>query len=339
MKTIREIARQAGVSPATVSRAFNGSADVNAETKVRVLAVAKAANYHPQASARNLRSSKARSRELTYCIGFINFRPHGFDQDLFSFEIVMAVEGALRERGFGMRFVCASPAGGLPQAVGSGEVDGVIALGKSPLVERIAAHLPTVSMDAYNLHMDALFSLVPDYRSGAHAATARLLDAGYRRLAVLIDPPSSPESLAYRAQVAAGCRLAYEERGQPVPTHLFAGSGSVYADGYRLGCALFATAKTRPDALIGSDGAMLGVYRAAAEHGLRIPDDLGIIGIDGLGQDDYLSPPLTSVDVGIVELARLAAGTVIDSVVKGVKRRGLEVTPVRLIERASVRTK
>ncbi len=337
MTTIRDIAKRAAVSPATVSRVLNGSGEVKPETKARVLATVQAANYHPQTAARNLRGAGRLKKSLAYCIGFFNFRPSFYARDLFSFEMIMAVEAALRERGFGMRFVCASPTGDVPHAVRDGEVDGVITLGKSGMLKQMAALAPTVALDTPNPFMDSLFSIVPDYRSGIHAATARLLDAGCRWPVLLIDPPDAPDGISFQAQVAAGYRAAFEERGRRVPSAPFAGSTALFADGYRVGRALFADAANRPDGVIGSDGGMLGLYRAAAECGLRIPHDLGVIGIDGLGQDDYLSPPLTCVDVGIAELARLAVDAAIEGVLKGERRLGMAVTPVRLVERASVR--
>jgi len=336
MATISDIAKLASVSPSTVSRVLNGSNDVSSETKARIIAVAQSMNYRPDTSARNLRRSKGRERALTHNIGFINFRPDRLAQVLFSFEATMAVEAAMRERGFGMRFVNASSSGGIPREVASHEVDGVIALGKSSDLGEISALVPTVSLDANNLFTNSSFSIVPDYRGGVYEATLRLFEAGHRRIKLLIDPPSSLEGLGYEEQVASGCIRAYQERGIPVPDDLYGGIVGVYQDGYEVGGVLFARREVWPDALIGSDGGMLGLYRAANQYGVRIPEDVSVIGIDGLSQDEYMSPPLTTIHVGIPEICRLASDTVIESVVKGSRRCGVEVTPVRLVERASV---
>ncbi len=337
MATISDIARQAWVSPSTVSRVLNGSSDVSSETKSRVIAVAQAMNYRPDTSARNLRRSKGRERLLTHSIGFINFRPDRQAQVLFTFEATMAVEATLRERGFGVRFVNASPSGGIPREVASHEVDGVIALGKSSDLGEISTLVPTVSLDANNLFADSSFSIVPDYRKGVYEATLRLFEAGHRRIKLLINRPVSQEALGYEEQVASGCIRAHQEHRIPVPEDIYAGLVGVYQDGYEVGCRLFSQRETWPDAVIGSDGGMLGIYRAASQYGVRIPEDVSVIGIDGLSQDEYMSPPLTTIHVGIPEICRLASDTVIESVVKGGRRCGVEVTPVRLVERASVR--
>ena len=338
MTTIRDIAEHAEVSPSTVSRVLNGSTDISPETRARIVAVSQAMNYRPDTAARNLRRPKSRNKVLTHSIGFINFRRGVFAQDLFSFEVIMAVEATLRERGFGMRFVNASSSGGVPGEVSSNEVDGVIALGRSFDLDKIASLIPTVSLDSSNLFTDMSFSIVPDYRRGVYDATLRLIDAGHRRITLMINPPSSMEGLDFHGQVASGCIRAFQERGLPAPDNLYCGFGCAYQDGYRIGCALFSRRELWPDALIGSDGIMLGLYRAANQYGVRIPEDVSVIGIDCLTQDEYLSPPLTAISVGIPDICRLASETVIDGVVKGIKRCGVEVTPVRLVERSSVRT-
>jgi DNA-binding LacI/PurR family transcriptional regulator len=100
---------------------------------------------------------------------------------------------------------------------------------------------------------------------------------------------------------------------------------------------LFASRSSTPDAIIGSDGAMLGLYRAAGERGIRIPDDVSVIGIDGLRHGEYLLPPLTTIDVQVAALARTAIRILTESVKAGISRQGLEVMPVVLRERASTR--
>jgi LacI family transcriptional regulator len=125
MASVIDVARHAGTSTATVSRVFNGSADVRPETRERVVAAATALGYRPDASARNLRRRRSGLETLKYTIGILFADSNIFATNPFNLELLAGVEGALRARGYGIRLIT-SRAAVIPPEVQSGEIDGII---------------------------------------------------------------------------------------------------------------------------------------------------------------------------------------------------------------------
>jgi LacI family transcriptional regulator len=108
------------------------------------------------------------------------------------------------------------------------------------------------------------------------------------------------------------------------------------ASGYAYGKEIFARAE-HPDVVIASDGAMPGLFRAAYEAGLRIPQDVSFVGIDGVAAMEFLWPPLTTVDTHIRSLGTQAVKALTEMILSGERKRGVEITPVTLVNRASAR--
>jgi DNA-binding LacI/PurR family transcriptional regulator len=334
---IVDVAKRASVSVATVSRVFNRPDDVSDSTLEAVRMAAKALNYRPSTTARNLRKSRTSSGDgLTQVVGLLIHRNTLLHGDPFAFEILEAVEAALCERGMGIRIIPASPEGHVPVEIASREVDGVISRFASPLVRRISEHIPTVMLD----HQDPLvegYAVVPGYAVGLKTVMSRLFSAGHRKIALLANDLQVSGAHDFWITFPTACLQAYEEHGIPVPPGFCLGATDNPQKGYEIGCRIFADRKAVPDAIIGPDGAMLGLYRAAAERGIRIPDDVSIVGINGLKHGEYLYPPLTTLDVQPALLSATAVRILVDCIGSGTRRQGVEIIPVVLRERASAR--
>lgn len=333
MTTIRDIARRAGVSIATVSRTFSQADAVSEPTRRRILRAAHELNYRPRAAARNLRRAARGAQELRYSIGMVFFTEAIFTEDPFGAELTARVEGALRRRGFAIRIVSCSPDGEPPAEILRGEVDGAICRGSGAVVRAIGEAVATVTLDSFNPALE-VYGVVPDYRGGVRRMAADMLRAGYSDIAVAVGEPSGGE-LNFARQVADGCADAARETGVGRGCFRHVAAASNPRDGYALGGALLDSA--RPDAVIGSDGAMLGLYRAAHERGLSIPGDIAFAGVDGLSQSAYLSPPLSVVDTHLSMLAERAVDYLVGAAHRGQRRRGMELTPVRVVRRESVK--
>ena len=335
--SIVDVATKASVSVATVSRAFNRPGDVSAATLESVLNAAKSLNYRPNTTARNLRSSRQAIRKnLTQVVGFLVHRQTLLRGDPFAFEVLESVEAALCERGLGIRIIPASPEGAVPMEIANNEVDGVISRFACPMVSRIAVHIPTVMLDYYDPAVEG-FAVIPDYASGFRDVMDRLFAAGHRQIALLANDPQSAGLHDFWVTFPTTCLQAYQAQGLPVPPHFCRGAADNPQKGYEIGCRIFGDRKAWPDAIIGPDGAMLGLYRAAAEQGVRIPGDVSIVGVNGLKHGEYLHPPLTTIDVQSAALSAAAVGILVDGIGSGVKRRGVEIMSVVLKERASAR--
>jgi len=340
MSGIRDVARNAGVSTATVSRVLNGIGEFSAETRSRVVEAAARLNYSPDHAARNLRRSRPDRAELTYAVGILQPYSTALQSDPWTGDVLAGIAEALRKRGFGIRLIACSLDGDVPPEVANHEVDGVISLDGGPLIAKVSALLPTVTLDNYEPESGA-FGLVPDYRTGVREAASRLLSAGHRHIALTCADASAPVpagSLGFAEQVAAGCLRAYEAAGIALPGNPHAPArGWDSASGYEYGRRVLADPRNRPDAVIGSDNLLLGVLRAAWELGLRVPQDLSLVGTDGVSLGAFFAPPLTSVDVRIPLLGEIATRIVVEAASNGTPRRGVEVTAVGFLERASAR--
>jgi LacI family transcriptional regulator len=197
--------------------------------------------------------------------------------------------------------------------------------------------VPTVTLGGYYAQ-DGTFGVLPDYTAGVLEAATALYENGHRRLAVLCEHPAGPEGMiTFMDMVKSGVMQAYEahaDKAEPPAFHRVAGMPST---GYERGRELFSDDTDRPDAVISSDGAMIGLYRAAAERGLSIPGDISFIGMDGTSEGPFLTPSLTTCDAHIAELGARAVSILTEMVRSGKRRRGMEVLPMTFRRRASAR--
>ena len=339
MAGIDDVAGMAAVSIATVSRVFNRPDSVKPSTRERVLNAAQALNYQPNASARNLRGIQSiHKKGLTHTVGFLADRKTVMHGDPFAYELLEAVESALCERGLGIRIIPVSPDGNIPREIAEHGVDGVISRLSAPMVRRIAEQVHTVSLDEFDLGIGG-YAVVPDYTAGLRTVMDRLFAARLTDVALLSNDPAKVPSENFWELFPKTCAEAYERRGLPIPAGLHRGAAYDHKSGYETGCRIFADKKAWPDAIIGPDGAMLGLYRAAAEHGARIPDDVSVIGVNGLRFGEFLHPALTTIDVRPARMGAIAVEILADCIASGTRRRGVEIVPVVLRERASARIK
>jgi len=335
MATIRDIAELSDVSIATVSRVLNGRADVRPETSKRVLESMKALNYLPHAAARNLRRRQSGGGDLNFAVGLLFFHPAVFSDQPFFANLAAAVERALRQRGVAMSIITASPDGDVPREIQSADVDGVISWGSAPLVKEIGKHVPAVTVDVYNPDL-GVFGVAPDYRGGVHEAVTCLLKAGHRRIAFLTGNPQNQARYAFASLVHEGCIQAYADAGIPVWPGVHPAQAFTAAPAYQIALSLL-SGSDRPDALLASDGAMLGVCRAAYELGLRVPGEISLVGIDGIAEAEFYAPSLTTIDTHIDTLGASAVRALLEAIEIGKSRMGMELVATTLCERASAR--
>ena len=295
-----DVAREAGVSKTAVSFAFNSPQRLNSSTAAKIREVADALGYRPQAATR------AQSQASTMTIGLLT--PQALSVvfgNPFYAELCAGVAAQTDQAGFGLLFV--SPLhGSLVRAIGRATVDGFVAVGLSedhPEVEQIRhAGLPMVLVDGAALPEHA--SVDSNDEVGARAAARHLLALGHRDFVIVgIEPPNMPglfefspgptESVASRR--LAGYRQALEVGGVRVrDDRIVVGPASF--DG---GVAAFRRIwedGLRPTAVLAmSDVMAIGVMWAAREVGLRVPEDLSVIGYDDLDIAPHANPPLTTV--------------------------------------------
>ncbi len=292
IRNITDLAKLAGVSPGTVSRALADSQLIAKKTRDRIQQLAREHDFRPNVMARNLRIKRAGAIGVLIPLG------HETGQhisDPFFMTLLGYLADALTERGHDLllsRVIPTDP-GWLSRVVDSGRVDGVILIGQSDqfsVIDSVAQrYLPMVAWGA-NLPGQIHCSVGSDNRKGGELATRHLIERGCRNFAFFGDPvaPEISERLA-------GCRAALAEAGMGdnltiLPAHLTAETAhpaiSKWLD----------ETKTIPNGIIAaSDVIAMSALRALSEHGLSVPDEVHVIGYDDLAFANQTVPPLSTI--------------------------------------------
>ncbi|SCF24202.1 LacI family DNA-binding transcriptional regulator [Micromonospora mirobrigensis] len=334
--SIRDVAAAAGVSVTTVSHVLNNKSGtrVSPETRERVESAARQLGYAANGLARGLRLQ--RSHTLGLLSDVIATTPHAG-------RIILGAQETASARGWVLMLLTT---GGDPQverreiqALAQHRVDGVLYATMYHRVVEVPDELrpmPVVLLDAASTD-PSLPSVVPDETGGGRVAVRELLNRGHRRIGFVTNVDDIP---ATRGRLL-GYQEALREAAVPYRPDLVLDEVSDTLGGYRAARELL-TRPQRPTALFCfNDRMAMGAYRAAAELGLRIPDDLSVIGFDN--QEliaDGLHPGLTTVALPHYEMGAWAVETMVELLnqPKGARRRAARqvVMPCPLVARASV---
>lgn len=328
--TIKDVARLAGVSVATVSRVMNASAPVNDTTRQRVLDVARDLRFAPNGSARAL------SRRRTGALGVILPDLYG---EFFS-ELLRGMDQAA-QRGDHSLLVSSShhDARGVAFAVQAmrGRVDGLLIMAPEVdpdgLADVMPAGMPTVLLNEANPR-DDVHTLAVDNYGGAFAMTEHLLALGHRRVGFVSGAPANVDA----REREKGFRAALRSAGVQFDESLTVRGNFSEQSGRRGAMALLALAE-RPSAIFAANDAMaVGALSALRHSGIKVPTDVAVVGFDDIPISAFIDPPLTTVSVGVAQLGMRAAELLLHLVRErppptAAPRR--EVRPATLIVRGS----
>jgi DNA-binding LacI/PurR family transcriptional regulator len=332
--TLHDVARAAGVSIKTVSNVINNYPHVRSATRERVEAAIDELQYRPNQAARSLRSGR------TDMIGLIvpdlrnpyfaeladdvmcAARAHGFSVLIEQFDAerdseLAALRGA-RRRGL------------------DGVLYSVLSLGEDD-----AALLDDVGMPMVLLG-ERIFHSAHDHvtmrnTEAAHAATAHLITSGRRRILALGSHPG--EVVGSAGLRLRGYESALAEAGRPVDPQLVVPVDRWHRiDGADAMRAVL-DAGIEFDGVVGfNDSLALGAMRVLLERGVRIPEDVGIVGFDDLDETRYSLPALTTIDPGRDEIARVAVELLVERIAGNHDTAPREIlADFRLVERESTR--
>ncbi len=325
--TIRDVAASAGVSVATVSKVLNERYGVAADTYARVRAVIEELGYEASLVAQSLRNHR------TNVIGVLVA-----DLEPFSTELLKGVADTIRATGF--ELVVYSAGGRTGDHVGwerrylsrlSGTlIDGAILV--TPTVLDVNYGSPVVAVDPHT-GQSAMATIDSDNLRGAQLATEHLLALGHRRIAMLTGRPDL-QSAQLREQ---GYRQAMAAAGVPVDEQLVqigAYDPAISAEPAR---ALLASA-ARPTAIFaGNDVSAITTIEVAGELGLRVPEDLSVVGFDNIPESALAIPPLTTVNQPIRKMGQRAVEVLIE-LIRGVPSEPTHITlETNLVVRQSTR--
>ena len=333
--TIKDIARQCGVSISTVSRVLNNRPDVSEENRRRVLSVIESSNYIPNNSARDLVKTKSDA------IGLV---VRGVSNPFFT-HIIRAIEEKIAAAGYTM----------VMQQIGTNEDEikcgammerdkrllGIIFLGGrsdySP-VELAALNVPFVCCSYANdygtLAEDAYSAVSIADEEEAYRAVKTLYDAGHRRIAVLVSRVDDRAICQLRYQ---GYCKALQECGLAVDEELVISAGSFeIADAYRATAQKLAQGAEFTALFAIADNMAMGAMRALRESGRSIPQDCSVIAIDGLEVSEYIDPPLATLCQPMEEMGRRSVEILLE-LVEGTGENRQETLPTTYRPGASVR--
>jgi LacI family transcriptional regulator len=296
MATIRELAKQSGVSVATVSRVLNGYPDVRDTTRKRVLAVARELDYAPSAAAQSL------VRKRTQVIGVLLDTGAGHPDIHHPFfqEVLVGLKHGVGERGFDLLlFATDHPGNGFDspsvfRRAKHHSVDGVVLMGVDPAdaeVQRLVrSGIPCVAVDL-DLVGPRTGYVMSDNLEGGRLAVRHLHELGHRRIATIHGP------IATRPGVdrLIGYRLESEELGLATPEG-YEQAGDFYPEtGYAAMRALLELEQPPTAVFAASDLMAIGAIRAAQERGLAVPGAISVVGFDDIQLAPLMHPSLTTI--------------------------------------------
>ncbi|MHB8958760.1 MAG: LacI family DNA-binding transcriptional regulator [Candidatus Limnocylindrales bacterium] len=330
---IADVARAAGVSKTAVSFAFNSPDRLAPETASRIRDVADSLGYRPHPVARML------TQRQTHTIGVLTPQALSviFSNPFFG-AFSEGVALAAEQEGYALHFI--SPLrGSLARAMDHATVDGVVVVGLSadhPEVEQIrAAGVPLVMVDSSALQ--DLPSIEIDDEGGARAAAEHLVALGHRDILIIgVEAPAPTLDLdtgGVMGRRLRGYQTGLAAKGIDLdPSSVVVAPASIEGGLVALHRA-WSDGKRPTGVLVMSDAMAIGVLRAARELGLRVPEDLSVVGFDDIDVSQHVNPPLTTVHQPI----RRKGESAVRLLLAVVQRRDRDPEQLRLETRLIVR--
>lgn len=336
MATLYDVARLAGVSIATVSRVVHGQDRVRESTRARVQKAIDELDYVPDGAAQSL------SRRRKEVVGVICVeRPasaHESANLTYSDELLHGVEQRIRTVHWSLLISfwnLASDAGFRRLDAMSGKVDGIlIGEGSFPpaLVERLAARVPIVLV-AGSPSERAVDVLTADNQAASFALVSHLLQThGYRRLYHLDGPADAPDARERRL----GLEQALRDHGGTQLAGTIRGSFSVDSGEEAGSRILAAVGRDLPDAVVcGNDQMAIGLLRTLAKAGVRVPDDVAVVGFDDIFSGSLCEPPLTTIYQPMRLLGELGCARLLERISEPGLPPTVQILPTELVIRSS----
>ncbi len=304
--SIKDIARAAGVSHSTVSRALSDSPLVSAATRARIQRLAREMGYSPDALARSLVTGRTRTIGVVATAitdPFIAQVVQAIEQTAYThdYTLILAISNAEPEREIAA-----------VEMLRSKRVDGVIVTSsRVGALYRERLEQLSVPVVLLNSHREQsgpyTFSVSVDNEHGGYLATRHLIQGGHRRIAYVRGAEGSSDSLARQS----GYRRALEEAGLAFDPALVAPGTGRAGSGERALPRLLALDEPPTALFCYNDMTAIGLLRAARQRGLSVPRDLAVVGFDDIPFASYVQPSLTTVVQPMDEMGRLAVEMVL----------------------------
>ncbi len=326
-----EVAERAGVNQSTVSRALSGDAAITKQTRDRVREAAEALGYRVDARAARLRSGKTRT------IAIVVIARPGMDAteiNPFHYNLLGSTCAAASQMGYQSLVSFQSETENFDRDfVETRQADGMVLLGTSTNDAAWEYHHPNLSrgdVSSWGSPFTDHDRTDSDNVQGARIAVERLLAGGYRKLAFIGDTSETQNQFCERYETyCAILKDAGLECGEPTFVH----APTRVKQGRLSAEKLIASGREFDGIFCACDALALGVLEVLRERGIAVPDDVGVMGFDGLDSGAYSNPPLSSVEPDFRKAGVLLAQKALGKLPADDKAR----IPVKLVERDSVR--
>lgn len=327
--TIKDVARMANVSVATASNALTGKKGIKLETKRKVLEVAEKLNYYPNPTAQNLVSRTTKN---------INIVVSGSSANMFSnpvvIEIIKSINSILDEKGYYalLNIIDIERETEIARIAQSRNSDAMILIGSrssdnelEKIFERVTIPALVVNRNPPNQNV---FSVSVDHKRCGYIATRYLIDMGHSRIGYIGKLPG----VSRTEERLQGYQDALSEAGIPYDESLVIAADFSQEAGFMGLRKLLNQSSRRPTAIFAfNDIIALGVLEASQQEGIRVPEDVSLIGCDNIPNLHLLKVPLTSVSSPFSEIGRLAARKLIG------KLEGSDDLPSRIVMESELR--
>jgi DNA-binding LacI/PurR family transcriptional regulator len=325
--TIRDVARQAGVSHQTVSRVINGDPLVTPETRAKVETAITALGYQPNAIARSLAAGRT---HMLACLA-PNLTDYTFAR------IIEGAEAECRQHGY---FLISSSAPDeaafaalINELVPSRRSEGLMVI--NPYIDQRTQHLPdnipTVFIGGHPRPGHDVAAITLDDCGAARSAVEHLIGLGHQRIAMITGPVVEDCTQDRIAGYHASLKKA---RLKADPALIVEGDWSA-SSAHKAALALM-TSKQPPTAIFAQNDRMaLGALRAARDLGLRVPEQLSVIGLDDMPLASYFDPPLTTMRQDMFAIGRTAAQLLVQAVEEPQAKQPQLRQPAELVIRQS----
>ena len=326
MASIKDVAKLAKVSTATVSYVLNKRVDktISPKVKRRVLAAAKKLNYRPHGPAQALASKRTRNIALILHGGTANL------SNTFYSEVLEGMAREIMQEQYHLMFGVVDPGyqgeGEMPEIVAARSVDGVLTMGSQPhkfISDLKEAGVPVAMVDPA-FRSVAVPMILVDNRRGTQLSVRHLVGLGHKKIG-LIFGRGKHESVVERNQcfLDALCEAGLDDQPQTKQELLYGG-------GYRGGETLLKEYPEITAILASNDEMALGAMQAVMKNGRKVPQDVSIMGFDGISETATNVPQMATVYVDKRELGSLAVRALLDVI------DGRQDVPIKQVARVSL---